>query len=66
MVTTTMMMKSAMRAYRRWHNAMSAAMLRALGVELPRRAAPAMDEPEENVDLRWCRSNHGSPMDGRP
>lgn len=65
MVSTAMMMQSAMRAYRRWGTAMSAAMLRALGVGLPRRAAPPVEDPEEDAEMRWCRANFGSPMDGR-
>lgn len=66
MVTTTQMMRSAMRAYRRWRTAVSAAMLRTLGVELPREPEPRRrEEPREDPELRWCRANHGSPMDGR-
>lgn len=50
---------------RRYDTAMSRAMLRALGLPVPRvirRGVPARVE-EVDADIRWCFENHGSPMD---
>lgn len=50
---------------RRYDTAMSRAMLRALGLPVPRvirRGVPTRVE-EVDADIRWCFENHGSPMD---
>lgn len=50
---------------RRYDTAVSRAMLRALGLPVPRmvrRAAPFVRD-EVDPDVRWCFENHGSPMD---
>lgn len=68
MVDRSDMLRSALRAYRRWGAAMSRAMLRALGCDL---GAVAKSDPGDDWDssvdrdTAWCFANHGSPMDGR-
>lgn len=50
----------------RYDTAMSRAMLRALGVPVPRvrhYCAPAPVEDATDPDVLWCFANHGSPMD---
>lgn len=67
MVDRSLMLRSAIRAYRKWGTAMSRAMLRALGCDLGSIAieAPPGDEPRIDRETAWCFANHGSPMDGR-
>lgn len=50
---------------RRYDTAMSRAMLRALGLPVPRvvrRGVPFVRD-EVDPEVRWCFENHGSPMD---
>ena len=50
----------------RYDTAMSRAMLRALGVPVPRvrhYAEPVPAEDATDPDVLWCFRNHGSPMD---
>ena len=63
MVDRSTMLRSALRAYRKWGTVMSRAMLRALGCDLG--AVAAGSEPDVDGETAWCFANHGSPMDGR-
>lgn len=67
MVDRSSMLRSAIRAYRKWGTAMSHAMLMALGCDLGSIAVevPSDDEPSIDRETAWCFANHGSPMDGR-
>lgn len=68
MVDRSTMLRSALRAYRKWGTVMSRAMLRALGCDLGAVAAGVESdayEPDVDGETAWCFANHGSPMDGR-
>ena len=68
MVDRSEMLRSALRAYRKWGTVMSRAMLRALGCDLGAVAAggdSGWDGPEVDRDTAWCFANRESPMDGR-
>lgn len=67
-VDRSTMLRSALRAYRKWGTVMSRAMLRALGCDLGAVASggdSGWDGTEVDRDTVWCFANHGSPMDGR-
>ena len=62
MVTTDVLASIALR----YDTAMSRAMLRALGVPVPKvrfYATPAPAEDVTDPDVLWCFRNNGSPMD---
>lgn len=65
MVSRSYILTSAVRAYRRWGNAVSMAFLRALSCPVGVPVGTWEAEPVRDPDMEWCFANHGSPMDGR-